>query len=127
MKLDFKKLNGLVPAIVQDYRTNEVLMVAFMNKKALEKSLKTKKAYYFSRSKKKLWLKGAVSGNYQLIKEIFVDCDNDTILLKVKQIRGACHDGYKSCFYRKLKNKKLEVVKKKIFNPEEVYENGRKK
>ena len=125
MKLNFQKLDGLIPAIAQDYKTGEVLMVAFMNKKALEKTLKTKKAHYFSRSKNKLWLKGETSGNYQLVREILVDCDNDSIVMKVRQLGGACHNGYKSCFYRKLKNKKLQIVKKRIFNPKEVYKNGK--
>ena len=125
MKLNFKKLDGLIPAIAQDYKTGEVLMVAFMNKRALEKTLKTKKAHYFSRSKNKLWLKGETSGNYQLVREILVDCDNDSIVMKVRQLGGACHNGYKSCFYRKLKNKKLQIVKKRIFNPREVYKNGK--
>lgn len=123
MKLDFKKLNGLVPAIVQDYKTNEILMVAFMNEESWNKTLETKKATFFSRSRNKLWTKGESSGNIQEVKEIFVDCDDDTVLLKVKQIGdAACHTGYQSCFFRKLNNNKLETIGKKIFEPGEKYE-----
>lgn len=119
---DFKKSDGLVPAIVQDAETKEVLMMAYMNRESWEATLKTGKATYWSRSRKKLWLKGESSGNVQLIKDIFIDCDNDTILLQVKQIgEAACHTGHRSCFYRKLQGDDFVVVGEKIFNPEEVY------
>jgi len=122
MKLNFDKLNGMVSAIVQDYKTNEVLMLAFMNKEAWEKTLKTKKAHFFSRSRNKLWMKGETSGNVQEVKEILVDCDEDAVLLKVKQIgNAACHTGYRSCFYRKLDEKGFKIISKKIFDPEEKY------
>ena len=123
INLDFKKMKGLVPAVIQDYKTNEVLMVGFMNKESWEKTLETKKACFFSRSRGKLWLKGETSGNFQLVKEILVDCDGDAVVIKVEQLGGAaCHVGYNSCFYRKVKDKKLSVFKKeKIFDPEEVY------
>lgn len=111
----------LVQAIAQDYITNEVLMIAFMNKEAVIKTLITGKVWYWSTSRKKLWFKGEESGNFQLIKEIYVDCDENALLLKVEQVSGACHEGYKTCFYRKLENGKFKVVLKQIFKPEEVY------
>lgn len=125
MKPNFKKLNGLIPAITQDYKTGKVLMLGFMNQAAWKKTLKTGKATYYSRTRNKLWTKGEVSGNVQIVKEIFVDCDEDTVLLQVKQVGNAsCHEGYESCFFRKLKDGKLKIVGKKVFDPKEVY--GRK-
>ena len=119
---DFAKGDGLVPAIVQDADSKEVLMMAYMNRESWEATLKTGKATYWSRSRQKLWLKGETSGNVQLIKAIFIDCDDDTILLQVKQLGdAACHTGYRSCFYRKLSGEDFVVVGEKIFNPEEVY------
>lgn len=118
IKINFKK-QALVPVVVQDYKTNELLMVAYMNKAALKKTIKTKKAWYYSRSRNKLWMKGEQSGNIQEVKEILVDCDEDTILLKVKQIgNAACHTGYRSCFYRNINGK---IKSKRIFDPREVY------
>lgn len=120
--INFQKQGGLVPVIVQDARTNELLMLAYMNNEAWDMTRKTGKAYYWSRSRKELWLKGESSGNIQIVKEIFLDCDNDTILLKVEQIGdAACHTGYRSCFYRQLTEGELKIVGEKIFNPEEVY------
>jgi phosphoribosyl-AMP cyclohydrolase len=122
MKLNFKKLKGLVPAIVQDYKTKKVLMLAFMNEAAWKKTLKTGMATYYSRSRNKIWTKGEESGNTQLVKEILVDCDEDTVLLKVKQVgNAACHTGYQSCFYREIQKGKTKVIGKKIFDPKEVY------
>jgi Phosphoribosyl-AMP cyclohydrolase len=96
--------------------------MAYMNRESWGATLQTGKATYWSRSRQKLWLKGESSGHFQLIKDIFIDCDNDTILLKVKQLgEAACHTGYKSCFYRKLSGKDFVIVGEKIFNPEEVY------
>jgi len=119
---NFAKGDGLVPAIVQDAETKEVLMMAYMNRESWEATLQTGKATYWSRSRQKLWLKGESSGHFQLIKDVFIDCDDDTILLQVKQLgEAACHTGYKSCFYRKLSGKDFVVVGEKIFNPEEVY------
>ena len=119
---DFAKGDGLVPAIVQDADSKEVLMMAYMNRESWETTLKTGKATYWSRSRKKLWLKGESSGHFQIIKAVFIDCDNDTILLQVKQLgEAACHTGYRSCFYRKLSGGDFVVVGEKIFNPEEVY------
>ena len=120
--LDFAKGDGLVPAIVQDAETKEVLMMAYMNNESWEATLKTGKATYWSRSRQALWMKGESSGNVQVVKNIFIDCDNDTILLQVEQLGGAaCHTGHKSCFYRKLDGGDFKVVGEKIFNPEEVY------
>jgi len=119
---NFAKGDGLVPAIVQDAETKEVLMLAYMNRQSWEATLQTGKATYWSRSRKKLWLKGETSGHVQLVKAVFIDCDDDTILLQVEQLGGAaCHTGHKSCFYRKLSGKDFVVVGEKIFNPEEVY------
>ncbi|MFP4225311.1 MAG: phosphoribosyl-AMP cyclohydrolase [Desulfobacterales bacterium] len=122
ISLDFSKMGGLAPAIVQDYDTGEVLMLAFMNQAAWEATLETGKATYYSRSRDKLWVKGESSGHVQLVKEVRVDCDDDTILLKVEQLGGAaCHLGYKSCFFRKVSNGKLEITENRVFNPDEVY------
>ena len=119
---NFAKGDGLVPAIVQDVETKEVLMMAYMNRESWETTLQTGKATYWSRSRQKLWLKGESSGHFQIIKAVFIDCDDDTILLQVKQLgEAACHTGYKSCFYRKLNGKDFVVIGEKIFNPEEVY------
>ncbi|MEA2060416.1 MAG: phosphoribosyl-AMP cyclohydrolase [Thermodesulfobacteriota bacterium] len=123
MELDFTKTNGLIPAIAQDYETGDVLMLAYMNEASWKETLNSGMATYFSRSRQKLWKKGETSGNQQKIKEIRVDCDNDTVLLKVEQIGGAaCHLGYKSCFFRAVnKDQELEVVEQRIFDPEKVY------
>jgi phosphoribosyl-AMP cyclohydrolase len=121
-KLDFNKLNGLIPAIVQDYQTGYVLMLAFMNQEAWEATLATGKATYYSRTRQTLWVKGKTSGNEQLVKEIWIDCDDDTVLLKVEQIGGAaCHTGHRSCFYRKVEDGSARMIGKPVFDPEEVY------
>jgi len=109
--VDFEKNNGLVPVIVQDADTNEVLMLAYMNEEALNLTKSTGFAHYFSRSRNKIWKKGESSGNTQEVKEIFVDCDNDTILLKVKQKGPACHTGRKSCFFTNLKTNEVTIDK----------------
>ena len=120
--IDFTKSGGLVPAIAQDHQTGEVLMMAWMNQEAFDETVRTGKACYFSRSRNKLWRKGEESGHVQEVKGIYLDCDQDTVLLKVDQIGGAaCHEGYKSCFFRQLKGEKLEVVAQKVFDPKEVY------
>lgn len=122
VKLDFKKNNGLIPAVVQDYRTGEVLMLAYMNEEAFTETLRTGKATYYSRSRKSLWVKGETSGHVQLVKEIRVDCDLDTLLLKVEQIGGAaCHRGYRSCFFSKLEGRNLKITESIVFDPDEVY------
>jgi phosphoribosyl-AMP cyclohydrolase len=121
-ELNFKKLNGLIPAIAQDEKTGEILMMAFMNKESWDLTLKTGIVHYWSRSRNELWKKGETSGNIQKVKEIRVDCDDDTILLKVEQVGGAaCHTGYKSCFFKLYKNGKFEDDGERIFNPDEVY------
>ena len=124
VEINFNKFNGLIPVIVQDYLSNEILMLAFMNKEAWDKTLETQKAHYWSRSRNKLWLKGEQSGHFQLVKKILIDCDDDTILLKVEQIGGAaCHTGYNSCFFRELRDGEFRIFKEeKIFDPEKVYE-----
>ena len=124
MNLNFNKLgNGLLPAIVQDFETGKVLMVAFMNQEAFDHTVKTKKATFYSRSRNALWVKGESSGNVQEVKEIYVDCDEDTVLVKVNQVgNAACHKGYNSCFYRKLEdNGELKTVEELVFDPSEVY------
>ena len=121
-KLDFKKGNGLIPAIAQDDKTGEVLMLAYMNEQAFKETLKTGNATYYSRSRNTLWKKGETSGHVQHVKEIRVDCDNDTVLLKVDQVgNAACHKGYKSCFFSKVEGNDLTIVESKIFDPKEVY------
>jgi phosphoribosyl-AMP cyclohydrolase len=122
IELNFKKMGGLIPAVVQDYKTGEVLMLAFMNQAAWEATLATGKATYYSRTRQELWIKGKTSGNMQIIKEIRIDCDDDTVVLKVDQVGGAaCHTGHKSCFYKKVDDGSVRIVGKPIFNPEEVY------
>nr|WP_217125059.1 phosphoribosyl-AMP cyclohydrolase [Thermodesulfatator indicus] len=122
IKPDFEKTGGLVPVIAQDYKTGDVLMLAYMNEEAWKKTLETGKVHYYSRSRNKIWLKGESSGHVQLVKEIFLDCDLDTVLIKVDQLGGAaCHKGYRSCFYRRLDGNELKIVGEKIFDPEVVY------
>ncbi len=122
IELDFEKGKGLLPTIVQDYETKEVLMLAYMNRQSWLKTLETGKATYWSRSRSTLWVKGESSGHVQLVKEILIDCDSDTILLMVEQVGGAaCHTGYKSCFHKRLSDGNLEIIGEKVFNPEEVY------
>ena len=115
--------NGLIPAIIQDVENNEVLMMAYMDKTAFDLTLKTGKAHYWSRSRKSYWMKGESSGHTQEIKEIYFDCDKDTLLIKIKQNVAACHDGYRSCFYRKMdaKTGEVEITGKKIFDEKKVY------
>ncbi len=120
--IDFDKQNGLVPAIAQDWETGEILMLAYMNRESFEETLNTGRACYYSRSRSKLWRKGEESGNFQNVREVRVDCDRDTIVLKVEQVGGAaCHKGYRSCFYRKIENGELVVDGEKVFDPKEVY------
>jgi phosphoribosyl-AMP cyclohydrolase len=122
IELDFAKSDGLIPAIAQDWKTGEVLMLAYINKLSWEETLKSGNATYWSRSRSKLWKKGEESGNVQKIKEILVDCDDDTVIFKVDQIGGAaCHTGYRTCFYRKIDGDKLKTVGEKVFNPEDKY------
>ena len=121
-EIDFDKQGGLVPVIAQDDATGDVLMLAYMNKESFDLTVKEGRAVYYSRSRNKLWRKGEESGNVQLVKAIFVDCDNDTILIRVDQIGGAaCHEGYKSCFFRKLENGEPTVIGERVFDPKSVY------
>lgn len=121
--LDFDKTGGLIPAIAQDHETGDVLMLAYMNEEAFQETLKSGMATYWSRSRQQLWKKGETSGNLQHVKEIRIDCDNDTVLLKVKQIGGAaCHKGYHSCFFTLLdQDGNGRITEEKIFDPKKVY------
>jgi phosphoribosyl-AMP cyclohydrolase len=123
IELNFNKTGGLVPAIVQDNETGEILMLAYMNQEALDATLSTGKATYYSRSRQTLWVKGETSGNVQLVKEIRIDCDDDTVLIKVEQLGGAaCHTGHRSCFYKKVENGTIRIVGEPVFDPKEVYD-----
>ena len=136
MELNFRLDVGgekLIIAVAQDYQTNEVLMVAFMNKEAVKQTLKNKKAHYYSTSRQKQWLKGESSGNVQEVKEIYIDCDADAIIMKVDQKGAACHEGYRSCFFRQLdiekenidldnlSDEELKVICERLFDPKEMY------
>jgi phosphoribosyl-AMP cyclohydrolase len=121
--IDFDKSGGLVPAIAQDSTTGQVLMLAWMNREAYEETVRTRRAVYFSRSRNRLWRKGEESGHVQEVQGIFIDCDADTILLKVKQIGGAaCHDGFASCFYREVEGEAVRVVAERVVDPAAVYQ-----
>ena len=120
--IDFDKGGGIVPVITQDEATGEVLMMAYMNHEAFAETLRTGRACYFSRSRNRLWRKGEESGNVQEVRDVFVDCDADAVLLKVRQVGGAaCHEGYPSCFFRRVANDTLQVVAQRVFDPREVY------
>ncbi len=122
INLNFDKMGGLVPAIVQDHETGEVLMLAFMNQDSWKATLASGEATYYSRTRETLWVKGKTSGNMQIVKEIRVDCDDDTVLLKVEQVGGAaCHTGHRSCFFKRVEADSVKIVGKPIFDPEEVY------
>jgi phosphoribosyl-AMP cyclohydrolase len=112
---------GLVPAIIQDYKNGEILMLAYMNRESLQKTLSSGKTHFWSRSRQKLWLKGESSGHIQEVKEMFVDCDMDAVVFKVEQKVAACHTGYRSCFYRKLEGEDFTVVGEKVFEEGAVY------
>jgi phosphoribosyl-AMP cyclohydrolase len=123
IKLAFEKGNGLLPAVVQDHASGKVLMLAHINHASWKKTLETGEAHYWSRSRQEIWHKGATSGHVQKIREIYADCDNDTVLFRVEQVGGAaCHKGYESCFYQKVDLKgEVTVVGRKVFDPEKVY------
>ncbi|HSB03960.1 MAG TPA: phosphoribosyl-AMP cyclohydrolase [Thermodesulfobacteriota bacterium] len=122
MEIDFKKGGGLIPVIIQDASTDEILMMAYMNQGAWEETLKTRKATFWSRSRRKFWIKGETSGHFQEVKEIFLDCDGDTLLLKVDQKGGAaCHTGFRSCFHQRFEKGEWKVSGEKVFDPKEVY------
>ena len=135
MNINFRhEINGVkvITAVAQDAETNEILMLANMNKEALAKTIETGKAHYWSTSRNKLWLKGESSGHFQEVSEILVDCDMDAVVLKITQTGAACHEGYKSCFFRRLntenkiniddiKDEDVEIILKRLVNPEDVY------
>jgi phosphoribosyl-AMP cyclohydrolase len=123
VQLNFEKsADGLIPAIVQDHRSGQVLMLAYINRLSWEKTLETGKAHFWSRSRQSLWLKGESSGHVQIIREILVDCDEDTVIFQVDQVGGAaCHTGHVSCFFRKITKGDLQVVGEPVFDPEQVY------
>jgi len=119
---DFEKGGGLVPVIVQDQKTKDVLMLAYMNRESWIKTLETLRATFWSRSRSALWVKGETSGRYQIVREVLIDCDGDTILLVVEQLGdAACHTGYKSCFYRRLSGDQVQIVGERLFDPGDVY------
>ena len=123
--IDFAKMGGLIPAVVQDAASGEVLMLAFMDSEAWDLTLKTGEAHYYSRTRRKVWRKGETSGHVQQVKDVYLDCDQDTVLLKVEQVGGAaCHTGYRTCFYRRRAGEGWEVVGSPIFDPQEVYRGG---
>ena len=120
--LDFDKMGGLIPAIVQDDASGDVLMLAYMNAEAFQATLDTGEATFYSRSRNTLWVKGKTSGNLQRVKAVYIDCDQDAVLLRVDQIGGAaCHTGYRSCFYRKIENGAVQTMGEPVFDPREVY------
>lgn len=121
--LDFSKQDGLLPAVVQDYTSGKVLMLAYINRASWKKTLETGEAHYWSRSRQELWHKGETSGHVQKIREIYADCDSDTVLFKVEQIGGAaCHTGFETCFHRKIdRDGTITVVGERVFDPEKVY------
>lgn len=122
MKLDFSKLDGLIPAVIQDHSTGRVLMVGFMNDVAFEKTVETGFATFYSRSRNKLWLKGESSGHRLVVKEITTDCDMDSVVVRVEALGpGVCHNGYESCFYRKLENRDWVTTDERKFDPDKVY------
>jgi phosphoribosyl-AMP cyclohydrolase len=122
MNLDFSKLDGLVTAVIQDHLTGRVLMVGFMNEEAWQKTVETGFATFYSRSRKKLWLKGESSGHRLVVKEVSTDCDQDAVLLKVEAIGpGVCHEGYESCFFRRLEERDWKTSESKTYDPEAVY------
>lgn len=124
MQLDFKKLDGLVAAVIQDWKTGEVLMVGFMNEEAWKKTVETGFATFYSRTRNKLWLKGETSGHKLVVKEVSTDCDLDTVLLKVEALGpGVCHEGYQSCFFRKLDAGEWKVNAERAYDPNAVYGN----
>jgi phosphoribosyl-AMP cyclohydrolase len=121
---NFETSAALLPVVAQDASSGQVLMLAYMNREAWEQTLATGEAVYFSRSRNRLWKKGEESGNLQRVKEIYLDCDEDTILLKVEQVGGAaCHEGYESCFFRQWDAGQLKIVGTRVFDPKQVYDN----
>lgn len=120
--LDFEKMGGLIPAIVQDDASGDVLMVAYMNAEAFQATLDSGHATYYSRSRDELWIKGKTSGNLQRVKSVYIDCDRDAILVRVDQLGGAaCHTGYRSCFFQKIEGGAVRIIGEPVFDPKEVY------
>jgi phosphoribosyl-AMP cyclohydrolase len=113
--------NGLVAAVIQDADNSEVLMVGYMNREALERTMETRRVTYWSRSRQKFWVKGETSGHFQHVVEIRTDCDKDCLLIRVRQEGVACHDGYRSCFYRAVRQGDLEIVEPREVDPATVY------
>ena len=127
VELDFKKTDGLIPAIAQDFQTGEVLMLAYISPESWQETLNSGYATYFSRSRQQLWKKGESSGNLQKVMEILVDCDNDTVIFKIDQIGGAaCHTGHRSCFYTETDGVSIKELSEPLFDPDEVYNGGKK-
>jgi phosphoribosyl-AMP cyclohydrolase len=124
MQLDYTKLDGLVAAVIQDHQTGRVLMVGFMNEEAFQQTVQTGYAVFYSRSRNKLWLKGETSGHRLVVKEISTDCDRDAVLVKVEAIGpGVCHEGYQSCFFRKLEGSEWKITDERAYDPAAVYGN----
>jgi len=112
---------GLVPAIIQDSQNNEVLMLGYMNRDTFERTLESGRVHFWSRSREKIWVKGETSGHTQEVRDIYFDCDTDTVLIKVEQKVAACHTGYRSCFYRQVRGDELVICSEKVFDEKEVY------
>jgi len=129
MSKDFTKIldqlkfddKGLIPVILQDEGNGEILMFAFMNRESLQKTLETKLATYWSRSRQKLWVKGESSGHTQEVRDVYFDCDADALLMKIKQNVAACHTGFRSCFFNKIEGEEVKTVGEKMFEEEKVY------
>ena len=122
MNLDFQKSDGLITAVVQDHATGRVLMVGYMNQEAFDKTVQTGFATFYSRSRRKLWLKGESSGHRLVVKEISTDCDSDAVLVKVEALGpGVCHEGYQSCFFRRLENGEWKVTDERTYDPQAGY------
>jgi phosphoribosyl-AMP cyclohydrolase len=126
-QLKFDAATGLIPAIVQEQKSGRVLMMAWMNRASLEKTLETRKTHFWSRSRQKFWMKGESSGHTQAVKDIAFDCDGDTLLIQVEQIGAACHEGYKSCFFRSVQSNgsEFQITEAQLEKPEDIY--GKKK
>src|SRR5262245_6115077 len=122
-QLKFDDATGLIPAIVQDYKTGRVLMMAWMNRASLEKTVATGKTHFWSRSRQKFWMKGETSGHTQTVKDISFDCDGDTLLIQVEQIGAACHEGYRSCFFRSMHENgtSVQITEPRLETPEQIY------
>ena len=123
IELDFSKGGGLLPAIAQNHESGKVLMMAYINEASWKKTLETGEAHYWSRTRQEIWHKGGTSGHVQIIREVYADCDNDTVLFRVDQVGGAaCHTGYETCFHKRIdRNGGVTVVGEKMFDPEKVY------